>query len=102
MGNAKVISARAEVNSAKLMREAADILSTPAAMQIRYLETMNQLAKAPNTRVIFMPSDAENKHGHQQGMQFTPAQIAGYQTLTQWSFLLYVLSFPSVHDLGSN
>jgi len=37
-GEAKVIAARAEVESAKLMRQAADILSSPAAMQIRYLE----------------------------------------------------------------
>lgn len=37
-GEAKVITARAEVESAKLMRQAADILASPAAMQIRYLE----------------------------------------------------------------
>lgn len=37
---AKVISARAEVESAKLMRQAADILSSAPAIQIRYLEAM--------------------------------------------------------------
>jgi len=37
-GEAKVIQARAEVEAARLMRTAADILSSPAAMQIRYLE----------------------------------------------------------------
>jgi len=40
-GEAKVIQARAEVESARLMRTAADILSSPAAMQIRYLEVSN-------------------------------------------------------------
>jgi erythrocyte band 7 integral membrane protein len=35
-GEAKVIAARAEVESAKLMRQAADILSSAPAMQIRY------------------------------------------------------------------
>jgi len=35
-----VISAKADVESAKLLREAADILDTKAAMQIRYLETI--------------------------------------------------------------
>jgi erythrocyte band 7 integral membrane protein len=34
-GEAKVISAQGEVDAAKLMREAADILNSPAAMQIR-------------------------------------------------------------------
>lgn len=35
IGEAKIISARAEVDAAQLMRKAADILSSPAAMQIR-------------------------------------------------------------------
>ncbi|KAI8983440.1 hypothetical protein BDB01DRAFT_790772 [Pilobolus umbonatus] len=56
IGESKVISAKAEVDSAKLMREAADILSTPSAMQIRYLDTLNNLSKAPNTKVFFLPS----------------------------------------------
>jgi len=56
IAEAKVIGAQAEVDSAKLMRAAADILNTPAAMQIRYLETMTNMAKGSNTRVIFMPT----------------------------------------------
>jgi erythrocyte band 7 integral membrane protein len=55
-GEAKVISARAEVESAKLMRQAADILSSAPAMQIRYLEAMQQMAKQANSKVIFMPT----------------------------------------------
>ncbi|KAF1816303.1 hypothetical protein P152DRAFT_409085 [Eremomyces bilateralis CBS 781.70] len=47
-GEAKVIAARAEVESAKLMRQAADILSSAPAMQIRYLEAMQQMAKSAN------------------------------------------------------
>ena len=42
---------------AKLMREASDILNTPAAMQIRYLDALTSLAKANNTKIIFMPSE---------------------------------------------
>lgn len=56
IAEAKVIGAQAEVDSAKLMRAAADILNTPAAMQIRYLETMSTMAKGSNTKVIFMPT----------------------------------------------
>ncbi|KAI9272487.1 hypothetical protein BY458DRAFT_508918 [Sporodiniella umbellata] len=54
-GQSKVITARAEVEAAKLMREAADILSTPSAMQIRYLDTLTSLSKAPGTSVVFLP-----------------------------------------------
>lgn len=55
-GEAKVIAARAEVESAKLMRQAADILSSAPAMQIRYLEAMQAMAKTANSKVIFLPA----------------------------------------------
>ncbi|KAH7390584.1 hypothetical protein BKA66DRAFT_459291 [Pyrenochaeta sp. MPI-SDFR-AT-0127] len=54
-GEAKVIAARAEVEAAKLMRRAADILSSAPAMQIRYLEAMQAMAKSGNSKIIFMP-----------------------------------------------
>jgi regulator of protease activity HflC (stomatin/prohibitin superfamily) len=57
----KIINAQADVDSAKLMREASDILNTPAAMQIRYLDAMTGLAGAPNTKVVFMPSSASKE-----------------------------------------
>ena len=56
LGESKVIQAQAEVDSARLMREASDILNTPAAMQIRYLETLNVIARNAERKVIFMPS----------------------------------------------
>jgi len=72
-GEAKVIAARAEVESAKLMRQAADILSSAPAMQIRYLEAMQAMAKSANSKVIFLPAtnqtvqeqfaDAAQKYG---------------------------------------
>ncbi|KAM0714271.1 hypothetical protein Q7P37_010058 [Cladosporium fusiforme] len=68
-GEAKVISARAEVESAKLMRQAADILSSAPAMQIRYLEAMQQMAKQANSKVVFMPAPPMQQAGvgqHQQ------------------------------------
>lgn len=57
-GEAKVIAARAEVESAKLMRQAADILSSAPAMQIRYLEAMQAMAKSGQSKIIFMPGPA--------------------------------------------
>ncbi|KAI8614094.1 hypothetical protein BC830DRAFT_1065879 [Chytriomyces sp. MP71] len=56
IGESKIIAARAEVDSAKLMREASDILNTKAAMQIRYLETLAGISSHTNTKVIFLPS----------------------------------------------
>lgn len=56
IGESKVIAARAEVEAAKLMRQAADILSSAPAMQIRYLEAMQAMAKSANSKVIFLPA----------------------------------------------
>lgn len=52
LGEAKVLAASAEVDAARLMREAADILSSPAALQIRQLES---LQVRPNARG-FLPA----------------------------------------------
>jgi len=59
IGESKVIAARAEVESAKLMRQAADILSSAPAMQIRYLEAMQAMAKSANSKVIFLPAASQ-------------------------------------------
>lgn len=56
IGESKIIAAKAEVESAKLMRKAADILSSAPAMQIRYLEAMQAMAKSANSKVIFLPA----------------------------------------------
>ncbi|KAF2402508.1 stomatin family protein [Trichodelitschia bisporula] len=75
-GEAKVIAARAEVESAKLMRQAADILSSAPAMQIRYLEAMQQMAKSANSKVIFLP--AQNQTVQEQ-LAHVPHQGSGGQ-----------------------
>ena len=56
LAQAKVISAKADLQSAKLMREASDLLSSSAAMQIRYLETVRQLSQ--NSKMIFFGDDS--------------------------------------------
>jgi len=55
IGEAKVIAARAEVDAARLMRDAADILSSPAAIQLRQLEALQVMSKQANSKVIFVP-----------------------------------------------
>lgn len=54
---AKIIMAEADVRVAHMMREAADQLSSDAAMQMRTLETLKQLAESENSKIIFMPTD---------------------------------------------
>ncbi|KAJ1841277.1 hypothetical protein LPJ70_004286 [Coemansia sp. RSA 2708] len=63
IGQSKVIQAKAEVEAAQLMREAAEILNTPAAMQIRTLDSMVMMAKAANTKVLFVPVNQDYSNG---------------------------------------
>nr|GAT52644.1 predicted protein [Mycena chlorophos] len=60
LGESKVIAARAEVDSARLMRQAADILASPAAMQIRQLEALQTMAKSGNSKVVFVPMQLQS------------------------------------------
>lgn len=54
-GEAKVISARAEVESAKLMRQAADILSSAPAMQIRYVTRPDPPTRIKRAKLTLPP-----------------------------------------------
>jgi len=78
IGESKVIAAKAEVDSAKLMREAADILNTQSAMQIRYLETLNGMAKNPHTKIVFLPGSATDGKN-----QINAPQSAMYDLMSQ-------------------
>lgn len=53
----KVIGAQADVQAARLMRNAADILSTPAAMQVRYLDALSSLSRSNAPKIVFFPPD---------------------------------------------
>ena len=64
MAESKIITAQAEVESAKLLRAASDILNTDAAMQIRYLETLSMIAKNAGTKVLFLPTDQPSSRSH--------------------------------------
>jgi len=84
-GEAKIIQARAEVESAKLMREAADILSSAPAMQIRYLETMAQMAKSANSKVIFLPAQNQTVQSQMaiaEQMNEGPSRYKDYGTVS--------------------
>jgi len=75
IGESKVIAARAEVDAAKLMRQAADILASPAAMQIRQLEALQNMARTSGSKTIFVPMNLAGMGA--AGMEGnTAAQIA--------------------------
>jgi erythrocyte band 7 integral membrane protein len=49
-----VIAAQGEQNASRALKEAADIISqSPAALQLRYLQTLNQIAGEKNSTIIF-------------------------------------------------
>ena len=58
LGQSKVICAQAEVQSAKLVREASEILNTPSAIKLRHLKTMLGLTFTRGTHIIFTPNKA--------------------------------------------
>lgn len=51
---AKVIAAEGEQRAAKALKGAADIIcQSPCALQLRYLQTLNNIAAEKNSTIIF-------------------------------------------------
>jgi len=51
---AKVVAASGERNAARALKEASEIISsTPTALQLRYLQTLNAIASEKNSTIIF-------------------------------------------------
>lgn len=55
----QVIAAEGEQNASRALKEAADIMSqSPAALQLRYLQTLNTISAEKNSTIIFpLPID---------------------------------------------
>ncbi|GAA5979669.1 hypothetical protein JCM10908_003005 [Rhodotorula pacifica] len=81
LGEAKVLAAGAEVDAARLMREAADILSSPAALQIRQLESLQAIAKTTGTKVLFVPMNLFGGGGSGSGDSGIINNVAMQQAL---------------------
>lgn len=64
-------------------REAADILSSPAALQIRQIEGMIQMAGKAGSKVIFMPMPAMNATGATIGDGSGVTQASHFNQLEQ-------------------
>lgn len=56
---AKVIAAEGEMKSSLALKQASDIISqSPAALQLRYLQTLSNIASEKNSTIIFpLPMD---------------------------------------------
>jgi len=56
---AKIIAAEGEMNASKNLKEAADtIASSPAALQLRYLQTLTAISAEKNSTIVFpIPMD---------------------------------------------
>ena len=51
---AKVIAAEGEQKAARALKEASDVLDeSPAALQLRYLETLHDIAREKNSTILF-------------------------------------------------
>lgn len=51
---AKVIAAEGEQKASKALKEASDIISdSPAALQLRYLQTLTNISTEKNSTIIF-------------------------------------------------
>ncbi|KAK6194801.1 hypothetical protein SNE40_000356 [Patella caerulea] len=59
---AKVIAAEGEQKASKALKEAADVMAeSPAALQLRYLQTLNSISAEKNSTIIFpLPIDLLN------------------------------------------
>ncbi len=58
---AKVIHAQGEFQASKTLKDAAEIISLqPAALQLRYLQTLTEIAGERNSTVIPLPLDILN------------------------------------------
>ncbi|XP_060584780.1 band 7 protein AGAP004871-like [Ruditapes philippinarum] len=63
---AKVIAAEGEMKASRSLKEAADVMAeSPAALQLRYLQTLNSIAAEKNSTIIFpLPIDMLSKMVH--------------------------------------
>ena len=59
----KIISAKADLESAQLYRQAADLLDIKAAVQIRFLETLEQMEAMKSKKVIIIPLKPDYEEG---------------------------------------
>merc|ERR1719418_529811 len=73
---AKVIAAEGEHKASRALRHAAEVIAdSPAALQLRYLQTLNSISAENNSTIIFpIPIDIMS-HFMQNGVQRQPPTV---------------------------
>lgn len=66
---AKVIAAEGEMKASRALKEASDVIaSSPAALQLRYLQTLNNISAEKNSTIVFpLPIDFLNLFMNRRG-----------------------------------
>lgn len=54
VSEANIISAKADVEAAKMLKETSEILNSQSAMQIRYLEALQNIISSDNSKTMFV------------------------------------------------
>ena len=54
LSEATIISAKADVESAKMLKETSEILNSSSAMQIRYLEAIQNIVNRSGNKTMFV------------------------------------------------
>ena len=54
VSEANIISAKADVEAAKMLKETSEILNSQSAMQIRYLEAVQNIISSGNQKTMFV------------------------------------------------
>ena len=54
VSEATIISAQADVEAAKMLKETSEILNSQSAMQIRYLEAIQNIIGSSNSKTMFV------------------------------------------------
>merc|ERR1711990_270675 len=74
---AKVIAAEGEHKASRALRSAAEVIvDSPAALQLRYLQTLNSISAEHNSTIVFpVPIDIISNFMSQQG----PQEVANLQ-----------------------
>lgn len=49
----QIISAKGELDASRALKEAADTIATPTALQLRYLQTLNTIAAERGSTIVF-------------------------------------------------
>jgi regulator of protease activity HflC (stomatin/prohibitin superfamily) len=77
IAESKLITARAEVEAAKLMREAADQMDSESAMQMRNLDALQQMSMSGNTHFYFFSDgNMANLAKHQMTKEIVKKQCS--------------------------